>query len=381
MNAARDILIVGGGIMGLSLALELSRRGASVTVLCRDFKQAAAHAAAGMLAPQAEGIPPSPMLDLCLRSRALYPEWVRKLEEITGVATGYWPCGILSPIYRTQKSVGAIHQLPLQQSQLSTWLDSDAIHKFQPGLGSDVIGGWWYPEDAQVDNRALAQALWAAAQQVGVDIREGVTVEAIEQQHGKVIGVETSVGLICAQHYVLATGAWSKQLLPVPIYPKKGQMLSVRVPSPTNGQGDKGQDTCTTTEDLPLPRVLYGSEIYIVPRQDGRIVIGATSEEVGFTPDNTPSGIQSLLAGAIRLYPELQDFPIQEFWWGFRPGTPDEMPILGTSTYENLTLATGHYRNGILLAPITALLLADLILQQTSDPLLNYFHYSRFEGL
>jgi glycine oxidase ThiO len=375
MNAARDILIVGGGIIGLSLAIELRKRGASVTVLCRDFKQAAAHAAAGMLAPQAESIPPSPMLDLCLRSRSLYPEWVRQIEDITGITTGYWPCGILAPTY----GVGAIHELPVQKPGVSTWLDRDAIHQFQPGLGSDVIGGWWYPEDAQVDNRALAQALWAAAQQVGVDIREGVTVEAIEQQQRQVIGVQTSAGLICAQHYVLATGAWSNQLLPVPIYPKKGQMLSVRVPSPTNGQGDNGQDARTTREDLPLQRVLYGSEIYIVPRQDGRIVIGATSEEVGFTPDNTPSGIQSLLARAIHLYPQLQDFPIQEFWWGFRPATPDEMPILGTSAYENLTLATGHYRNGILLAPITALLLAELILQQKPDPLLNYFHYSRFE--
>ncbi len=363
MNAVSDIIIVGGGIIGLALALELRAHGANVTVLCRDFKEAAAHAAAGMLAPQAEAIPPGAMLDLCLGSRSLYPEWIEKLETITGIGTGYWRCGILAPVYVRLTSPEA----PPLPSKEGTWLDKDGIAQFQPGLNSEVIGGWWYPEDAQVDNRALVQALWAAALQLGVNVREGVAVESIEQQHQKITGVSTSLGVLSSEHYVLATGAWSNQLLPVPVYPKKGQMLSVQVPSHQT--------------QLPLQRVLFGEEIYIVPRQDGRIVLGATKEEVGFTPDNTPYGIQKLLAAAIRLYPELQHFPIQEFWWGFRPTTPDEMPILGSSAYDNLTFATGHYRNGILLAPITAKLVADWIWQQKSHPLLSYFHYSRFAGI
>ena len=114
--------------------------------------------------------------------------------------------------------------------------------------------------------------------------------------------------------------------------------------------------------------VLYGQEIYIVPRKNRSVIIGATSEDVGFTPHNTPAAIQSLLQKAIRLYPQLQDYPIEEFWWGFRPATPDELPILGTSTCKNLTFAVGHYRNGILLAPVTAALIADLISEQKSDP-------------
>ncbi len=362
MNATSDVLIIGGGVVGLAIAIELKLRGANVKILSRDFQAAATHAAAGMLAPQAEGIPASPMLDLCLRSLWLYPDWTRKLEELTGSATGYWPCGILAPVYTQMGHPGDSDG---QGESVQEWLDRDAINLYQPGLGSEVIGGWWYPEDAQVDNRALARVLWTAAQSLGVDIQEGITVEAIQQQQRRVVGIQTSAGVIRAEHYVLAAGAWSSDLLPVPVRPKKGQMLSVRVPYNTHS-------------GCPLQRVLYGSDIYIVPRRDGRIVIGATSEDVGFTPDNTPGGIQTLLEQAIRLYPQLQQYPIQEFWWGFRPATTDELPILGSSPCKNLTLATGHYRNGILLAPVTAALIADLISKQKSDSLLEHFHYSRF---
>ena len=368
MNGSSDVLIIGGGIIGLAIAIELKLRGASVTVLSRDFHAAASHAAAGMLAPQAEEIPASPMLDLCLRSRLLYPEWTRKLEELSGEPTGYWPCGILAPIYQNQGS-GEFVITPSTHISArdcpAEWLDQDAINLYQPGLGSEVVGGWWYPEDAQVDNRALVRALWTAAESLGVDVRDGVTVEGIQQHQRSVIGVQTSAGISRAGHYVLATGAWSNELLPIPVCPKKGQMLAVRVPD-------------INSSDLPLQRVLYGPDIYIVPRRERRIVIGATSESVGFTPYNTPAGIQALLERAIRLYPQLQHYPIQEFWWGFRPATPDENPILGSSPCQNLTLATGHYRNGILLAPITATLIADLISEQKSDPLLAHFNYSRF---
>ena len=356
MNAASDILIIGGGVIGLAIAVELKWRGATVTLVSRDFKQGSTLASAGMLAPLAEEIPASPMLDLCLRSRVLYPEWCAKLEQLTGVTTGYWPCGILAPLYETARNTPA---------QAADWLDREAIHLYQPGLGSDVVGGWWYPEDGQVDNRELAQALRLAAQELGVNLREGVEVEAIEQHNRRVRAVKTSVGELQADHYVLATGAWSHELLPVPVRPKKGQMVSVHPP-----QGNH--------QSLPLKRVLYGSDIYLVPRRNGQILIGATVEDVGFLPHNTPKGIQTLLAQAMRLYPELQDWPIQECWWGFRPATPDELPLLGSSPCENLSLATGHYRNGILLAPVTAVLIADLISQQKSDPLLEHFRYDRF---
>lgn len=368
MNTANEILIIGGGIIGLSIAIDLKLRGASVTVVSRDLHEAATQAAAGMLAPQAEAIPASPMLDLCLKSRSLYPDWISKLEEITGISTGYWPSGILAPLY--EEPARDRDSSPSSDSQSphapAYWLDKNAIHMHQPGLGSEVIGGWWFPEDGQVDNQALAKALRTAAEELGIEIREGVCVQAIIQRQRQVTCVRTTAGELHASHYVLATGAWSNELLPIPVYPKKGQMLCVRVPQ------------SPATAPVPLQRVLYGAETYIVPRRNGKIVIGATSEEVGFTPGNTPAGIQALLERAIRLYPGLENYPIEEFWWGFRPATPDELPILGSSLCENLTLATGHYRNGILLAPATASLMADFILQQKTDPLLEHFSWERF---
>ena len=359
MNSSKDILIIGGGIIGLSLAVELKLRGASVVVLTADSKQPTARAAAGMLAPQAERIPPSPMLDLCLQSRALYPAWVERLEDITGLKTGYWRSGILAPVCQNEPQ-----EKPLLSNLNYQWLDKDAVRLHQLGLGQEVMGGWWYPDDAQVDNRALFRTLQVASKKLKIDIIQG-TAEEINRQGNRVFGVETTVGKLQADRYVLAGGAWSYQLLNVPVFPRKGQMLSVCVP-----------EDCGVIQ--PLQTVLFGTGIYIVPRQDGRIIIGATSENVDFTPGNTPAGMQSLLAGAIKLYPELQNYSILEFWWGFRPATPDELPILGSSVWENLTLAAGHYRNGILLAPVTAKLLADLIGNQKSDPLLAAFHYSRF---
>ncbi|AFY77407.1 glycine oxidase [Pleurocapsa sp. PCC 7327] len=350
-----DILIIGGGIIGLAIAIDLKLRGAKVTVLSRDFGQAASHAAAGMLAPGAEKIASPPMRSLCLKSRWLYPEWIRKIEDLTGLDAGYLPCGILAPVYK----------LPQAAEKTAAWLDKEAIQLYQSGLGADVVGGWWYPEDGQVDNRILVNALLQAAQTLGVDLREGVAVRGIQQKQGKVSGVFTSEGELQAQIYVLATGSWATQLLPIPVRPVKGQMISLRMPKEPR-------------QPLPLQRVLFGSETYLVPRQDGRLIIGATVEEVGWTPNNTPKGIQTLLARAIRLYPALENWAIEEFWWGFRPGTPDELPILGTSSCDNLILAVGHYRNGILLAPVTASLLADLILQQKSDPLLEHFRCDRF---
>ncbi len=353
MPSGSEIIVIGGGAIGLATAVELRLMGAEVTVLCKDFKAAAGHAAAGMLAPQAEQIAPGAMQDLCLAGRDLYPEWAQKIESISGVAVDYWQCGILAPYY-------AAPALEVD------WLDPDAMHQHQPGLSESVAGGYWYPADGQVDNRALMRSLLVASQAVGVKFLDGVEVTKIDRHQGRVTHLETSQGEMSAQHYILATGAWSQQLLSIPVVPRKGQMLSVLVPT-------------AQRDNLPLQQVLFGEEIYIVPRRDGKIIIGATSEDVGFEPANTLKSVKQLIVNAMRLFPPLQHCTLHETWWGFRPATPDELPILGTSADTNLTLATGHYRNGILLTPITAKLIADLVWHQQADNLLSSFSWQRFD--
>ncbi|WP_157171243.1 FAD-dependent oxidoreductase [Chlorogloeopsis fritschii] len=230
----KDVLIIGGGIIGLAIAIEMKLRGATVSVLSRDFHSAATHAAAGMLAPDAEKITNTAMQELCWRSRSIYANWTQKLEQITGLNTGYWPCGILTPALEEEGEKGrqgkggknnnfsSSPTLPFPHSSSPAyWLDKETINQYQSGLGEEVIGGWWYPEDAQVDNRALAKALLSAAQSLGVELKEGTTVEGLQQQQGQVVGVQTNAGVLRAEHYILATGAWSNQLFPLPVRPKK----------------------------------------------------------------------------------------------------------------------------------------------------------------
>lgn len=355
-----DVLVIGGGVIGLAIALQLRQHSLSVTVLSRDFAEAASHVAAGMLAPGAESLPAGPLLDLCRQSLYRYPDWARKLENLTGQDIGYWPSGILAP--RTTRPAD-ISDRPATQGR---WLEAAIARQYQPGLSESIAGAWWYPEEGQVDTRALAQAVRTAAQDAGVEICEGVTVHGLVRRNGHVQQVQTTAGDFQAGHYVLATGAWSNALLPIPVTPVKGQMAALQVPP-------------HHSERQPLQRVLFGEDkIYIVPRRNGRIVLGATSESVGFTPGITAAGMAHLFHQAVNLFPALQDFPVQETWWGFRPTTPDEAPILGPSACQNLTLATGHHRNGILLMPITAELVSDYVLGKSS-PLLESFTWERFE--
>ncbi len=376
MTATRDIVVIGGGLMGLSIATELSLRGASVTILDRDRQQAAGYAAAGMLAPQAEALPPGPLLNLCLESRDRYADWVSKLETLSGQSVGYRPCGILRPFYADAeiKSVpGDRPASPCQPASCPTsqwWFDADRIHQAQPGLGPDVVGGWWFSQDGQVDNVALMSALVAVAEANGVVIESGVEVTGLRQQGDRISAIQTNRGHWSGAHYVLATGAWSQSLIPVPVVPCKGQMMSLLPPN-----------NCDRASFRPLSRVLFGDEIYIVPRQDGRIVLGATVEWDGFSPGTTAAGLHTLLSAAIRLFPQLADWRIHEQWWGFRPTTPDEAPMLGPSHCNNLSLAIGHHRNGVLMAPITAAILGDWILNQQGHPLLPHFSWTRFQAL
>ncbi|MFN3361972.1 MAG: glycine oxidase ThiO [Pseudanabaenaceae cyanobacterium] len=338
-----DVLIIGGGIIGIATALELTKAGVKVSVVERGIcGQGASWAAAGMLAPQAEQLT-GDLLTLGIKSRDFYPQWIKEIQAITGQSCGYWCCGILAPLFNGEVTPSEYYR------------DRSQLLQRQPELGEKVTGGMWYAADGQVDNRLLMQNLLLAARLKGVEIQEGVNVVGFNSSNGKVASVQTAQGELVAGHYLLAAGAWSRELLPVPVQPRKGQMLSFFDPH------------------RRLRQVIYAPGAYIVPRQDGTIVLGATVEDVGFLPGITAGGINSLLSNAIAVLPFLADLQITETWWGFRPHAPAEIPLLGATKYENLTIGTGHYRNGILWAPLSAHLLSRWILGQLDDPLVQEF--------
>ncbi len=320
-----DVLIIGGGVIGLACGIELSLRGAAVTLLERhNCGNGASWAAAGMLAPGAETLT-GELADLALQSLSLYPQWINQISKITGDSCGYQKCGILA----------------LQACPNSQWLNTEQLAEKQTGLSPELGGAYWLESEGQVDNRKLVPALVLAARSLQIKILEGVEVNRIATNNNQVTHLETSLGKMQSDRYLLATGAWTKSLLPLPISPRKGQMLSLH------------------ESDRTLQKIIYGDQIYLVPRGDGRIIVGATVEDVGFLPGNRAASVQHLLSRAISIYPAIANLPILDTWWGFRPYAPNELPLLGTSEYENLALAVGHYRNGILLAPITAQILAN----------------------
>ncbi|MGQ9865707.1 MAG: glycine oxidase ThiO [Pseudanabaenaceae cyanobacterium] len=336
-----EVAIVGGGIVGLALALDLAERGAQVTVWERDRCGAGAtQAAAGMLAPEAEGLT-GDLLTLGRRARDGYGRWIAQLMRRSELPCGYWCCGIVAPKFADEPPA------PLARGEL--------LQK-QAGLGEGIVGGHWYPEDGQVNNRLLLQSLRAAASQAGVKIQEGTEVYGWHRRGDRLTHAATNQGKVAAEVFVVASGAHCRSLVPVPVEPVKGQMLAVFDP------------------ERRLQRVLFSSRAYIVPRQDGTIVVGATVERVGFCPGNTAAGLQQLLNGAIAVWPALADLPLVETWWGFRPYAPQENPLLGrVPNLENLWLNVGHYRNGILLAPLCAQLLGQAIATGERDPLLAAF--------
>lgn len=344
-----DVLIIGGGIIGLSIAVELAKTQGRVGIIDGGFPGTAAQAAAGMLAPGAEQIPPGAMRDLCEASLQCYPAWIQDLEERTGQTTGYWPCGIVVPV---TSQAGGHHR--------GLWLNREQLDQRQPGLGADFLGGWWYPDNGQVDNRLLHAVLYQAAQSLGVQFFSHETVVRIASQGTQITQVVTHEASHQAGHYVLTTGAWTYKLLSLPVRPRKGQMLALQAPHAPG-----------------LNQVVFASA-YLVPRRDGRLVVGATSEDVGFQDGITAGGLHQLLKAAIQTYPPLQNWPLLETWWGYRPATPDECPILGPSPWENLTLATGHYRNGILLAPITAQVIGNYLNGHPWPAELAFCRWDRF---
>ena len=366
------VLILGGGLIGLALAHELARQGRAATVLSRRRSEAAGFVAAGMLAPHAEGLD-GRLLELGQRSLERIPAWVARIESDSGLACGLRICGIVVPF------ASAAERDAYPTAAQGERLDRSGLEREITGIGPTWRAGLLFPQDGQIDNRRrLMRALERACVHRGVRFEEGCEVlglvtEPQRQQTCEAPGEQLAavrlrradgqeLTLPCREA-VLCGGAWSAQLLPgLPVFPVKGQMLSL--------QGPIGA----------LSRVVFGPGTYLVPREDGLLVVGATSEpEAGFGEGLTPAGQRQLQAGIDALLPTATGWPPMERWWGFRPCTPDQAPLLGKGPIGGLWLATGHHRNGVLLAAISAELVAGAMLgQQSDDGLLEAFHWSRF---
>ena len=363
---SQRITMLGGGLMGLAIAHQLARRGQRVTVLSRRRSEAAGFVAAGMLAPHAEGLS-GELLALGQASLERIPSWVAEIEADSGLGCGLRPCGIVVPF------ASAAERDAYPTASFGEALDRASLEREVPGIGPRWQAGLLFHQDGQIDNRRrLMRALERACTALGVQFQEGSTVrQLLRHGDGSLAGVEleTAEGdiqqLPCGQA-VLSSGAWSSQLLPqLPIHPVKGQMLSLQGPRQA------------------LQRVIFGPGTYLVPREDGLLVVGATSEpQAGFREGLTPDGQRQLQTGIAALLPEASHWPPMERWWGFRPCTPDEGPLLGPSAIDGLWLACGHHRNGVLLAAITADLLAAAIAEDPSQHKtarwLHAFRWDRF---
>ena len=358
-----DVVVVGAGVIGLATAFELRRKGAEVAVVeaAPTAGTGATRVAAGMLAPVGEldfGEPA--LLEINLRSADLYPDFVAAVEEITGHDTGYRRLGGLHVALDRDEAAELKRVLELQLSLGldSKWLGPGASRDLEPGLHPGLNGSVLVEGDGVVDPRALSAALVDALDQLGVPIAFSTEVTSLslddgaDQSDPAVSGVQLSDGRTISASTVIAAGgaesgrsAWLPDADRPPVRPVKGQVAELR--------GDPAEPVCS--------RILASERVYLAPRTDGRLIVGATVEEMGYDTAVTAGGIHELLREAYRLLPDVAEMEFIEATAGLRPGTPDNLPVVGPASTPGLILATGHYRNGILLAPVTAVAVADLV--------------------
>ena len=344
---AYDALVVGAGVIGLSCAWRAAERGLRVCVLERERPgTGASSVAAGMLAPVGEvSWGEERLMRANLESAAAWPAFAARLCEASGREVGYRVCGALHVALDRDEAeeLRRRHELQLSLGLESEWLRPSECRRLEPGLATSVAGGIHAPAEAEADPRVVVSALAEALRKAGGEIVTGDSATEALMDGRRLRGVRTREGReIEAGTVVLAAGAWSGEaewLSPQarpPVRPVKGQIMVLRGAEPV------------------CERIVASRWVYLVPRADGRLVVGATVEERGFERTITAGGIHELLREAYRLLPEVAELEIADMSVGFRPGSPDNAPLVGPGAIEGLVLATGHYRNGILLAPLTA---------------------------
>jgi len=364
-----DVAIAGGGVIGGAIALELARAGLRVGVFDRQQPgQEASWASAGILSPAPESPGMIAMVPLGKASLALYPEFVAQVEEICGKSTGFRPKGTLEALFShdTKAELSTIIALHHGLGLKAEPLRPEDARELEPALSEEVEAAVLRPEEASVDNRLLTAAILGAAQRSGAEIFSGKGAKAIWREGNRCAGLVLHNEKVEAQWTIVAAGCFSATIEGIvpyaPVRPAKGQMVALRA------------------DDVKMERVLWSEKIYLVPRNDGRIVAGATVEHAGFDKRVTAGGIEKILSAAIELAPGLANARIEETWAGLRPDSPDHLPILGPTDIDGLLMATGHFRSGILLTPITARLIREWITEQHVSVDWDRFSPLRFQS-
>ena len=352
-----DVIVAGGGVIGLACAWSAMRRGLRVVVCERAESTAGAtRVAAGMLAPVGElQHGEEVLLEMTMASAGMYSEWAGEVEEASGRPTGYERLGSLHVALDRDEAEVLRRQHELQRSVGldAEWLGPRACRGLEPGLHPSLNGGVFVEGESVVDPRLLAEALRAGLEAGGAEVRFGAEVAELVQEGNRAAGVRLADGAeLRAEAVVAATGSWSgggESWLPEevrpPVRPVKGEVVELG--------SRRGERLCE--------RIVASERVYVVPRADGRVILGATMEEAGFDEAVTAGGVLELLREAYRLLPEVAEMEVAEVAAGLRPGSPDNVPIVGRSEIEGLVLATGHHRNGILLAPLTGEAVADVL--------------------
>jgi len=372
MTTTPDVVVIGGGAIGLSIAWRSAAAGLRVTVVDDHHPARASSAAAGLIAPVSEAhYGEEALLDLNLLSARRYPEWVEELEEASGRVTGYTPCGTLVVALDgdDKEQIDHLHNFQIELGLPVQRLRGKECRELEPGLTPTVRAGLFMEGDHQIDNRKLVDALETACTRSGVEFVYA-NVSSLTVQGERITGVGLASGdPIASNKVVLAAGCWSGAVDGVPssvtdgVRPVKGQLLYIT--------GRPGQP--------PLAqRNVRTMDVYVVARGDGRSVIGATVEELGFDTTVTAGGVHSLLRDAVRVLPDVAEHEMTECVAGLRPGSRDNCPLLGPAEPAGLVVATGHYRNGILLTPATGDLIAELLVTGETPPAIQPFSPTRF---
>ena len=370
-NVTSDVVIIGGGVIGLAIARELALNRVGKVMLIERSQpgREASFAAAGMLAPQAEADAADDFFRLCCRSRDLYPPFAQSLLDETGIdveldQTGTLYCGFSE---HDQEELDRRFDWQTRSGLLVEKLTAREARELEPHVAENVGGGLRFPRDIQVENRRLLTALKTANERSAVTLVTNTEVTSLRVEQGKVVGVATSAGFIGSRNVVIAGGAWTSRIgignvaAPIRIEPVRGQMI------------------CFEPAAAIARHVIYSPRGYIVPRRDGRLLAGSTTEEVGFDKSVTEMGVESIRSRAVEISPRISGLPVTDSWAGLRPRAPDCLPVLGAAPEtKGLFYATGHYRNGILLAPLTGELITRLIADNVVLPELAAFAPDRF---